>query len=388
MDKFGKRLWNLINLSHICMQGLNIETMNNLRNLLYVFVLSLVACHPEGGNVKQGLDKAAQLIKQDPDTAFIILETIRMEQMNEAQLAEYNLLRTQFNEDKNIPHSSDNQIRQAVSYYEQYGNEFQKSKAYYYLACVESDLNKEKDAEAHFKEAIRLAAQAEEYEQMTKVCKRCSLYYQKYGNFDEALEMERKAYASQLMSIDSKEHSAVILSSALGLFGVMSLLLGLLWKKHLSVHAQLDTFKEEMQMKEAESDKLMMRCNYLEEKYQSLQQHIYENSPVVSKVRQLKERTVLSSKISSFSEKDWTELLRLQESVYGLVSKLRGISPKLTEEDLRVCAFLREGVQPACFADLMKLTVETLTRRISRIKTEKLMLASSKESLEDIVKSL
>ena len=127
-----------------------------------------------------------------------------------------------------------------------------------------------------------------------------------------------------------------------------------------------------------------MQCNYLEEKYQSLQQHIYESSPVVSKVRQLKERTALSSKISFFSEKDWTELLRLQESVYGLVSKLRGISPKLTEED----AFLREGVQPACFADLMKLTVETLTRRISRIKTEKLMLANSKESLEDIVKSL
>ena len=96
--------------------------MSNLRILLYVFLLSLVACHPEGTNVKHGLDKAAQLIEQDPDTASIILETIRMNQMNEAQLAEYNLLCTQFNEDKNIPHSSDNQIRQAVFYYEQYGN--------------------------------------------------------------------------------------------------------------------------------------------------------------------------------------------------------------------------------------------------------------------------
>ena len=311
-----------------------------------------------------------------------------MNQMNEAQLAEYNLLCTQFNEDKNIPHSSDHQIRQAVSYYEQYGNEIQKSKAYYYLACVESDLNQEKDAETHFKEAIRLAAQTEEYEQMTKICRRCSLYYQKYGNFDEALEMERKAYASQLMLIDSKDRSTVILSSALGVFGAMSLLLGLLWKKHLSVHSQLDTFKEEMQMKEVESDKLAMQCNYLEEKYQSLQQHIYESSPVVSKVRQIKERSVSPSKVVSFSEKDWSELLRLQEGVYGLVSKLKEISPKLTEEDLRVCAFLREGIQPACFADLMKLTVETLTRRISRIKTEKLMLVSSKESLEDYIKSL
>ena len=86
--------------------------MNNLRILLYMMLLSLAACHPEGTSVKQGLDKAAQLMAQDPDTASIILETIQTSQMNEAQLAEYNLLCTQLNEDKNIPHSSDKQIRQ------------------------------------------------------------------------------------------------------------------------------------------------------------------------------------------------------------------------------------------------------------------------------------
>ena len=260
-------------------------------------------------------------------------------------------------------------------------------------ALIESTLaqiymEQKEEAEIHFKEAIKLAKETEEYDHLAKICKRCSLYYQKYGNFDEALEMERKAYASQLMLNDGKSDSSVILSSALGMFGVMSLLLGLLWKKNRHALSQLDLFKEEILKKDVESDKLILQCNHLEEKYQSLQLHIYESSPVVSKVRQFKERNVLSSKIPSFSEKDWTELLRLQENVYGLVSKLKEIGPKLTEEDLRVCAFLREGVQPACFADLMKLTTETLTRRISRIKTEKLMLANSKESLEDIVKSL
>ncbi|WP_291530089.1 tetratricopeptide repeat protein [Bacteroides sp. UBA939] len=362
--------------------------MNNLRILLYMAVLSLVACHPEGTNVKQGLDKATQLMEQDPDTASIILESIRVNQMDEAQLAEYNLLCTRVNEDKNIAHTSDKQIKQAVSYYEKHGDEYQKSKAYYYLACVESDLNRKSDAEIHFKEAIKLAALTEEYEHLAKICKRCSLYYQKYGNFDEALEMERKAYAGQLMLNDSKNNSTMILSSALGMFGVMSLLLGLFWKKSRQAHTRLDVIREDMQKKEAESEKLMLQCNHLEERYQSLQQHIYESSPVISKVRQFKERTVLSSKMPSFSEKDWTDLLRLQESIYGLVSKLKKISPKLTEEDIKVCAFLREGVQPACFADLMKLTTETLTRRISRIKTEKLMLLNSKDSLEDIVRSL
>lgn len=362
--------------------------MNHLRILLYVFVLSLAACHPEGANVNQGLNRAAQLMEQDPDTASFILENIRINRMNEAQLAEYNLLCTQVNEDKNIPHSSDEQIRQAVTYYEQNGDEYQKSKAYFYLACVESDLKQVKEAEIHFKEAIKLAALTEKYDYMAKVCRRCSLYYQKYGNFDEALEMERKAYASQLMQNDKANNSRIILTSSLGVFGVMSLLFGLLWKKNKYVYSQLNTVRDEMLRKEAESDKLLLQCNHLEEKYQSLQQHIYDGSPVVAKVRQMKERNVLSSKSIAFSEKEWGELLRLQENVYGLVSKLKNICPKLTEEDLRVCAFLREGVQPANFADLMKLTVETLTRRISRIKTEKLMLNSTKESLEDFVKSL
>ena len=53
---------------------------------------------------------------QDPDTASIILENIQINQMNEAQLAEYNLLCTQLNEDKNIAHTSDKQIRQADVY--------------------------------------------------------------------------------------------------------------------------------------------------------------------------------------------------------------------------------------------------------------------------------
>ena len=39
--------------------------MNNLRILLYMMLLSLAACHPEGTSVKQGLDKAAQLMEQD-----------------------------------------------------------------------------------------------------------------------------------------------------------------------------------------------------------------------------------------------------------------------------------------------------------------------------------
>ena len=76
-------------LSFVCKDKSRV--MNNLRILLYVVVLSLAACHPEGTNVKQGLDKAAQLMGQDPDTASIILENIQINQMNEAQLAEYNL---------------------------------------------------------------------------------------------------------------------------------------------------------------------------------------------------------------------------------------------------------------------------------------------------------
>lgn len=362
--------------------------MDNLRILLYLLLFSLAACHPEGSHVKQGLDKAAQLMGQDPDTAAILLESIQVDQMNEAQLAEYYLLRTQADEDKNVHHTSDEQIQKAVLYFEKYGNAYDKSKAYYYLACVESDLGRKEEAGTHFMEAIRLAALTEKYDHLTKVCKRCSLYYQRNGNFDEALEMERKAYASQLMLNDTKQQSPLLLSSALGVLGVLSLLLGVIWQKNRSVRSQLSFFKEEMLSKRVESDQLTLQCTHLEEKYQSLQIQIYESSPVISKVRRLKERVHTPSKAFAFTENDWCELLQLQENIYGLVSKLKTMNPKLTEEDLRVCAFLREGIQPSCFADLMKSSSETLTRRISRIKTEKLPFADSKESLEEIVKSL
>ena len=108
----------------------------------------------------------------------------------------------------------------------------------------EMDLEQKEEAEILFKKAIKLAKETEEFDHLAKICKRCSLYYQKYGNFDEALEMERKAYASQLMLNDGKSDSSVILSSALGMFGVMSLLLGLLWKKNRHALSQLDLFKE------------------------------------------------------------------------------------------------------------------------------------------------
>ena len=362
--------------------------MNNLRVLLYVFALFLVACHPEGANVKQGLDRAAQILEHDPDTAYVILESIPVGQMNEAQVAEYSLLRTQIDEEKNIPHTSDKLIRQAVAYFEKQGTDYQKSMSYYYLACVEADLNQQEEAEKHFQEAIKLATLTKEYEHLISICKRCSTYYQKCGDFDSALEMERKAFANQLILNDSKNHSTVLYSSALGIFGVLSLLLGLLWKKNKHIHSLLNTFKDEIYHKQTESDKLILHCQNIEEKYYQLQKHTYETAPVVLKVRQLKDRNLTTSKSASFSEKEWGDLLQLQEGVYGLISKLRTIGPKLTEEDIRVCAFLREGVQPVCFADMMKLTVETLTRRISRIKTEKLMLGNSKDSLEEIVKSL
>ncbi len=119
--------------------------MNNLRILLYVVVLSLAACHPEGTNVKTGIRQSRTANGAGPGySIYYSRKYPDQPQMNEAQLAEYNLLCTQLNEDKNIAHTSDKQIRQAVSYFDQHGNELQKSKAYFYLACVESDLDQKK----------------------------------------------------------------------------------------------------------------------------------------------------------------------------------------------------------------------------------------------------
>jgi tetratricopeptide (TPR) repeat protein len=262
---------------------------------------------------------------------------------------------------------------QSLAYYRQHGTATQLSKACYYLACVESDLSKSEKAEEHFKEAITLATQAEAYALAVKACHRCSLYYQRQANFDEALKMERKAYANQLLLDESRNHSTLLMSSGMLATLLISLMIGAFRRKSQRAHTQL----------------VALQCEHLEEKCRALQASMYELSPVIAKVRRFKERDVpTSGRQPSFTESDWSELLRLQEMLYGFVSKLKTIGPKLTEEDIRVCAFLREGVQPACFAALLQLTPETLTRRISRIKTEKLMLTNGKESLEETVKAL
>ena len=77
----------------------------------------------------------------------------------------------------------------------------------------------------------------------------------------------------------------------------------------------------------------MLRCNHLEEKYQSLQLHIYESSPVVSKVRQFGMNGMFCLlKITFFLEKDWTGVAATSENVYGLVPRVKGDGPKLCEE--------------------------------------------------------
>ncbi|MDR0892388.1 MAG: tetratricopeptide repeat protein [Mediterranea sp.] len=348
--------------------------MKHLLILPYLFALSLMACHPAASGVKHGLDKAARLITQDPDTASVILESIRSDRMDEAQLAQYNLLCTQADEEKNIPHTSARRMRQAVDYYSNHGTPLQRSKAYFYLACVESDLSESTEAESYFQQAISLATQADEYGLAVKACRRCSLYYQKQKRYDEALTMERKAYANQLLlNADDGGRGLWMMSSGLLAVCLLMLSIGALWRKSQRAHIQL----------------LTMRCGLMEEKYQQLQTQVYEHSSVVAKVRRFKERDPLArGRQPAFGEADWNELLRLQEEVFGFVGKLKALGPKLTEEDLRVCAFLREGVPPACFSDLLKLTPETLTRRISRIKTEKLMLVGEKASLEEVVKAL
>lgn len=52
--------------------------MNNLESYYTWLSFHWLPAILEGTNVKQGLDKAAQLMGQDPDTASIILENIQI----------------------------------------------------------------------------------------------------------------------------------------------------------------------------------------------------------------------------------------------------------------------------------------------------------------------
>lgn len=119
----------------------------------------------------------------------------------------------------------------------------------------------------------------------------------------------------------------------------------------------------------------------------SMQRSLYNCTDVIVKIRSFNEKSFTGKDKPSLSEQEWHIYFNLLEDTFGFLSRLKHQFPQLTDDDLRICALLKEGVRGAHICTVLGMTQETLTRQMESIKNEKMGLSRQKASLENIIKS-
>lgn len=112
-----------------------------------------------------------------------------------------------------------------------------------------------------------------------------------------------------------------------------------------------------------------------------LQHSLYNTDTVVHKIRNFSNLSVEPC----LSEQEWHVFLNLLEDIFRFTSRLSKSYPLLNNNDIRVCALLKEEVKPDHIAMLMNTSYEDIKAQINSIEKEKMNLDNT-ESLKDYLK--
>lgn len=113
-----------------------------------------------------------------------------------------------------------------------------------------------------------------------------------------------------------------------------------------------------------------------------LQRSRYNTDAVIYKIRNFSN----ASDKPFLSEQEWHVFLNLLEDIFQFSSHLSKRYPLLTNNDIRICALLKEEVIPEHIALLMGISNEDAKMQIDRIQTEKMNLDNAKP-LKDYLKT-
>lgn len=126
--------------------------------------LSLASCRPQYATDTQ-LVLADSLMKEHPDSALHLLESIKPLQLkSKADNAYYALLLTQARDKNYIIQTDDSLIQTAVEYYDSVKDIPMQAKAYYYKGCIYRNANMCGEAVKEYLTAIPLAQKAQDKE--------------------------------------------------------------------------------------------------------------------------------------------------------------------------------------------------------------------------------
>lgn len=172
----------------------------NLQLIVGLTLLYLVcSCRPDSKNAAL-LSQADSLMQTHPDSALTLLHAIEHPtRMNSADRAEYALLFTQANHKNYVVQTRDSLIQVAVDYYADGDDKEREAKAYYYLGCVQEEMNDQVAAvEAYLKALEVKPKESGDVELLTMIYERLGSCYQRQGFYDKAMDMFRASYRVNL----------------------------------------------------------------------------------------------------------------------------------------------------------------------------------------------
>ena len=132
--------------------------MNKLTTLFFqLTILFFIGCRQNTNTHTQLVAIDSLLIHEKADSALIILNNLHPNKSDEEDLAYFHLLKTQALYKAYLPIHSDSIINSSISYYEESNNTQKLGWAYFYKACIISEMGKEKEALDILKKAEDIA---------------------------------------------------------------------------------------------------------------------------------------------------------------------------------------------------------------------------------------
>ena len=203
MDKMNIRTFQLhirsIKVSNFCIFLINNAYLcrMKLKSKIYLFALLLMLTACDGANVSEKLDQIDSLIvKEQFDSASIILNSLNEVVMVEKDQAHYGLLATQLGFLTKHPLLSDSLLNLAFIYYSKVENTSKLANVYYYKSAISEKNDNYPLAILYAKEAERLAMNSNDLRLQFKVAE--SLAYLNELSENDLLQLQ---YAKKALAI-------------------------------------------------------------------------------------------------------------------------------------------------------------------------------------------
>lgn len=173
--------------------------------LLFFILLVLGSCRKTSQEYFAILQSADSLMQTNPDSARILLSTIKEDMDKENQPAQmyHQLLCIKAADKAYIPHKSDSTILSIVKYYEQKKDKQHLPEAYYYAGRVYSDLGDAPQALDYFQKALDFMPDSKDYQLISRIYSQMGTLYVHQRVYIEALSVFKKSRHYDTLSTDT-----------------------------------------------------------------------------------------------------------------------------------------------------------------------------------------